>query len=80
MPSEQATSAAGNIASWLRLEAHQFPSDGNVSEWAKIIDAAFAPVVAERDRLKTVVESMQNHRDGKSRPLREFAAELRAES
>lgn len=45
--SEQATAAAENIASWLRLEAHQFPSDGNVAEWAAIIDAAFAPVVAE---------------------------------
>lgn len=51
MASEQATAAAENIASWLRLEAHQFPSDGNVAEWAKIIDAAFAPVVAERDAL-----------------------------
>ncbi len=80
MASEQATAAAENIASWLRLEAHQFPSDGNVSEWADIIDAAFAGVVAERDRLKTVVESMQNHSDGKSRPLSEFATELRAES
>ncbi len=56
MPSEQATAAAENIASWLRLEAHQFPSDGNVAEWAAISDAAFAPVVAELDRLKQANE------------------------
>lgn len=56
MASEQATAAAVNIASWLRLEAHQFPSDGNVSEWAEIIDAAFAPVVAEQDALKATVK------------------------
>lgn len=47
MPSKQAMEAAQNIASWMRLEAHQFPSDGNVAEWSEMIDAAFAPTIAE---------------------------------
>jgi hypothetical protein len=34
---KHAEAAANEIASWLRKEAHLFPSDGNIAEWAKLI-------------------------------------------
>jgi hypothetical protein len=57
---KHAEAAAEEIASWLRKEAHLFPSDGNIAEWAKLIghhsqsaiDKATAPLKARIAKLE----------------------------
>lgn len=55
---QHAEAAAKDIASWLRLNAHLFPSFGNQADWAKLIqlriDEATAPLKERIDELETL--------------------------
>lgn len=62
---QHAEAAAKDIASWLRLNAHLYPSVGNQSDWAAIIqlriDEAMAPLKARIAELEGLGELMAEY-------------------
>jgi hypothetical protein len=60
---KHAEAAANEIASWLRKEAHLFPSVGNIAEWAKLIGHYSQSAIDEAlaEKMIGVLDNASNH-------------------